>query len=70
VTLLWLAAPSPGPVDPDKVQPGLLGLAFVVMLSLAVVALWFSLRRHLGRIDVGRHEREKQAGRPPEPGSP
>jgi len=64
VTLLWLAAPTPGPVDPDKVQPGLLGLAFVVMLALAVVALWFSLRRHLGRIDVGRHERERRAEKP------
>jgi hypothetical protein len=52
------------------VQPGLLGLGFVVALALAVVALYFSLRRHLGRIDVGRHQREKQAAaEPPESGA-
>jgi UPF0716 family protein affecting phage T7 exclusion len=53
-------------VNPDKVQPGLLGLGFVVLLALAVVVLWFSLRRHLGRIDVGRHERERRAGSEPQ----
>jgi hypothetical protein len=70
VTLLWLAAPSPGPVDPDKVQPGFLGLSFVLVLAGAVAALYFSMRRHLGRIDVGRHQREQGASEPPQPGEP
>ena len=60
--LQWLVAATsdPSPVNPSRVQPGLLGLGFVVALALAVVALYFSMRKHLGRIDVGRHQREKQ----------
>jgi hypothetical protein len=60
--LQWVIAATsdPSPVNPSKVQPGLLGLGFVVALAAAVVALYFSMRRHLGRIDVGRHQREHQ----------
>jgi len=44
--LLWAlaATPEPGPVNPAKVQPGLLGLGFLVALALAVVVLYFSMR--------------------------
>jgi hypothetical protein len=61
--LLWVlaATPEPGPVNPNKVQPGFLGLSFVVALAAAVVLIYFSMRKHLGRIDVGRHDREKKA---------
>jgi hypothetical protein len=68
--LLWVlaATPEPGPVDPNKVQPGFLGLGFMVALALAVVAMYFSMRKHLGRIDVGRHHRERRAAsETPEP---
>jgi hypothetical protein len=66
--LLWLiATPDPSPVNPSKVQPGFLGLSFLLVLALAVVALYFSMRRHLGRIDVTRHQREREAAtKPPE----
>ena len=71
MNLLWAAGSSPGPVNPDKVQPGLLGLAFVGALAFAVVLIYFSMRRHLGRIDVDRHQRERQAGaKPPETPEP
>jgi hypothetical protein len=63
--LWWVlaATPAPGPVNPDKVQPGFLGLGFLVALALAVVVIYFSMRKHLGRIDVTRHQRERQAER-------
>jgi hypothetical protein len=36
-------------------------LGFVAALALAVVVIYFSMRKHLGRIDVTRHQREQQA---------
>lgn len=61
-------SPSPAPVDKSKVEAGVIGLIFLVGLGGAVVALVFSMRRHLGRIDVTRHARDRAAKRatPPE----
>jgi len=57
--LLRIAAtPAPHPVDRSRVQPGWIGFAFLVGLLIAVVFLWFSMRKHLRRIDVTRHQRE------------
>jgi hypothetical protein len=64
---MWLVAavtPAPHPLDKSRVEPGWIGFVFLIALALAVVLLWFSLRKHLGRIDVGRHDRERGAGRP------
>lgn len=60
------ATPSPAPVDKSKVEAGVIGLIFLVVMGSAVVALIFSMRRHLGRVDVTRHERER-AAKPPTP---
>jgi hypothetical protein len=61
-----VATPSPAPVDKSKVEAGVIGLIFLVVMGGAVVALIFSMRRHLGRIDVTRHDRET-AAKPPAP---
>jgi hypothetical protein len=50
------------PIDPNKVQAGAIGLMFFVLMAAAVALLVMSMRRHLGRVDVTRHEREKNAG--------
>lgn len=66
----WLSIDTPSPtatpVDESKVQAGVIGLAFFVVMGLVLVALVFSMRRHLGRVDVTRHAREKGAAPPPE----
>lgn len=38
--------------DPELVTPGALGLALVLMLGLAIVLLYKSMNRHLGRISA------------------
>lgn len=65
----WVGAntPTPVPVDSSKVEAGVIGLAFFAVMGAVVVALVFSMRRHLGRIDVTRHAREKL---PRPPGNP
>jgi hypothetical protein len=66
--LTWLlldASPTPKPIDKSRVEPGWIALFFLVLLGGAVCLLWFSMRKQLGRIDVGRHLRER-AG-PPRP---
>jgi hypothetical protein len=55
------ADPTEKPIDPEKVQPGVLGLSVFIVMGVAVVLLVMSMRRHLGKVDVGRHEREKLA---------
>lgn len=66
-------SPSPGPtstsvpIDPNKVQAGVLGLMFFLAMVVAVVLLAMSMRRHLGRVDVGKHQRAKGPGAPPPP---
>ena len=63
--VLLTATPNPQlPYDKSRVEPGWIALVFLVVLGGAVTLLWFSMRKHLGRIDVGRHERES---RPPAP---
>jgi hypothetical protein len=58
------ATPAPKPIDKSRVEPGWIALVLLVVLGGAVALLWFSLRKQLGRIDVGRHLRER-AGPPP-----
>ncbi len=54
-----VATPSPAPVDKSKVEAGVIGLAFFVVMGLILLALVLSMRKHLGRIDVTRHSRER-----------
>ncbi len=42
--------PSAPPIDPAKVSPGILGLISFVVLGLACVLIFFSLRKQLGRV--------------------
>lgn len=48
-------SPMPSPVelavDPNRVTPGLLGFLALVVLIVAVVLLYFSMRKQLGRIN-------------------
>jgi len=46
-----LAAAAEKAPDPDDVKPGLLGFIVFVALAVAVVLLWLSLRKHLGRVN-------------------
>lgn len=70
--LVVAATPAPKPYDPSKVEPGLIGLAFFLVMAGAVVFLVMSMRKRLGGIDVERHQREqdarKQAQLPPDGG--
>ena len=61
VDMLAAATPAPEPVDEDKVTPGLIGLAFLVVMGAAVVFLIRSMNARLKNIDVDRHQREKDA---------
>lgn len=67
--LVLAVTPSPAPLDESKVEPGLLGLAFFLVMALALVLLVRSMRNRLNNIDVDRHERERaereQIERPP-----
>jgi hypothetical protein len=49
------ASPSPSPspveIDPNRVSPGLLGLASLLFLVLAVFVLWKSMNKQLKRVD-------------------
>lgn len=53
--MLAAASPVPTPVtvdvDPNRVTPGLLGFLALVVLIIAVVFLYYSMRKQLGRID-------------------
>lgn len=52
MTTLWLAvALRVAAPDPTDVKPGWLGLGVVLALAVAVVLLWLSMRRQLGKID-------------------
>ncbi|HUR74008.1 MAG TPA: hypothetical protein VMZ00_07015 [Sporichthya sp.] len=59
--LLAAATPAPQPVDDSKVTPGLIGLAFLVVMGAAVVVLWRSMNARLRNIDVDRHRRQQDA---------
>jgi hypothetical protein len=48
MTHLLLAA---GAVDPARVKPGWLGLLVVLAIAVAVVVLWRSMNRQLGKVD-------------------
>ena len=50
------ADPTPAPtsvtnIDPERVQPGLLGLLSFFFLVSIVVIIWFSMNKQLRRID-------------------
>ena len=60
LVLVPLAAKTPDPAD---VKPGWLGFAVFCALAVAVVLLWLSMRRHLGKIDF-----EEQPDEPPTDG--
>lgn len=57
VSNVVLAATSPSPtptavaIDPARVSPGLLGLASLVFLAVAVFVIWKSMNKQLKRID-------------------
>jgi hypothetical protein len=59
------ASPTAVPIDPSKVEAGALGLLFFVAMGIAVALLLMSMKRHLGRVDVTRHQREKKTPGPP-----
>ena len=48
-------SPSPTPVeppiDPARVTPGVLGLISVLFLAIAVVLLYRSMRKQMGKVD-------------------
>ncbi len=52
--LLGAATPVPtpaaAPIDPAKVTPGFIGFASFVVLVVACIALFFSLRKQLSRV--------------------
>jgi hypothetical protein len=68
----WIVmAASPQGFDPDKVEPGLLGLSWFLALFAAVVLLGLSLRRHLRRLDAGRlGDRQGRTGTADDPPPP
>jgi hypothetical protein len=45
--------------DPDDVKPGWLGFGVFVALAIAVAVLWFSLRKHLGRVNFDEDSTER-----------
>jgi hypothetical protein len=61
--LLPLVAETPDPAD---VKPGWLGLGMFLVLAVAVVLLWLSMRRHLKKVDFEEEPDAPAAG--PEPG--
>ena len=61
--LLAAPSPAPQPIDDDKVSPGLIGLAFLLVMGAAVVFLVRSMQTRLRNIDVDRHAREQEAKR-------
>lgn len=46
----------------DAVTPGWLPLVLVLILGLALVGLWFSMRRHMRRISVPVDAQHPEAG--------
>ncbi|MGV1035993.1 MAG: hypothetical protein ACOYD0_03060 [Candidatus Nanopelagicales bacterium] len=49
-----VATPSPTTppqIDPDRVSPGGLGFLAIVVLAIAAVVIFFSMRKQLGRVD-------------------
>lgn len=55
--------PAPQPIDEDKVSPGFIGLAFLLVMGAAVVFLVRSMQTRLKNIDVDRHARDQEAKR-------
>ncbi|MGQ0843230.1 MAG: hypothetical protein ACT4QF_03750 [Sporichthyaceae bacterium] len=62
------SSPTAIPVDSSKVEAGVIGLIFFVVMGAVVVALVMSMRKHLNRVDVNRHARSR-APQPPTPGT-
>lgn len=56
-------SPSPPPIDPSRVTPGLLGFLSIVFLGIAVVLLYRSMRKQMGKVDpnlpMGPGDRER-----------
>jgi hypothetical protein len=54
--LIVATAPSPSPspsgaeIDPERVTPGLLGLAALVFLAVATYLLWRNMNKQLKRV--------------------
>jgi hypothetical protein len=69
--VVFAATPNPQqPFDKSRVEPGWIALIFLVCLGGALAFLWFSLRKHLGRIDVGKHQRDRTPPTPQEGAGP
>ena len=59
-------SPSPiGPPDPDKVSPGLLGLAAWVFLLVAVYVIWRSMTNQMKKISFPDPEDDQDRKRIP-----
>ena len=56
-------SPSPSgtvtPVDPAIVSPGLLGLASLLFLAVAVFVIWKSMNKQLKRVDFDESATER-----------
>jgi Na+-driven multidrug efflux pump len=48
MVLLPLAQQAP---DPEEVKAGWIAFSLFLLLAAAVVFLWFSLRKHLGKVN-------------------
>ena len=58
------------PPNPDDVVAGWLGLVVFVGLAVAVVFLWLSLRKHLGRVNFDEGDDAENGDATPKRGKP
>ena len=59
-------------LDPDVVKPGWTPLIITVLLAIAVVLLYLSMRRQFRKINIPPQEPDEEQPAPPDPpaGSP
>jgi hypothetical protein len=57
-------------VDPDLVKPGWTPLIITVLLGIAVVLLFFSLRRQFRNISIPREDEDDESAPPPAKDTP
>lgn len=54
VATVTTPSPAPTPLDPDKVQPGVIGLAFFLASVAALALLGRSIYRRMKRLELAR----------------